>query len=348
MRCLSLAQYLAPLGSQVFFVVREHPGHMTEVIRKNDFIPIKLPPANSLPLSTDSPSHYQWLGCSWQEDAEQTAAVLTRLGMHIDWLVVDHYALDGRWEAALRSSTSKLMVLDDLADRQHDCDLLLDQNLVAGMDTRYRNKVPAGCGLLLGPKYALLQGSYRELHDQILPRTGPIKRLLIYFGGADHASLTTRGLLAYLEAGRSDIRVDVVLSQGSAQAERISKLCAEGKHLHLHTNLDSLAPLMAAADFAIGAAGGTTWERLCLGLPSVVISIAENQRPLAMELDVLGLVRWLGHYDQITHGSLVSALEQIMAKPVDTVWSKRCREVVDGRGAARVATKMGLAASPTQ
>ena len=129
-----------------------------------------------------------------------------------DWLIVDHYAIDRRWEAKLCAVVHHIMVVDDLADRPHDCTLLLDQNSVAAMDTRYADKVSSKCGMLLGPEYALLQPIYAELHDRIPPREGPIRRICVSFGGADTSNLTGRTLSALLRLERRDIEVDVVVS----------------------------------------------------------------------------------------------------------------------------------------
>ena len=105
-------------------------------------------------------------------------------------------ALDERWERYLRPYVSRIFVIDDLADRVHDCDLLLDQNLVEGMETRYDEKIPSSCGKMLGPEYALLQPIYSELHDKIPPREGRIRRFLIFFCGVDQNYLAAIALCA--------------------------------------------------------------------------------------------------------------------------------------------------------
>lgn len=332
MRCLTLAGALAKIGADVLFICREHEGHLCDLIEEQGFVVHRLPaPASGFRAEAD-PIHAAWLGASWEGDAEQTGAGIKTPDVKPDWLVVDHYALDHRWEHALRPLVGRIFVIDDLADRTHDCDLLLDQNLVAGMQTRYAGKVPEDCRLLLGPEYALLQPIYAELHDRLSPREGPVRRILISFGGADRDNLTGRALAAFLSLNRPDIDVDVVISDSSPYVLDIQNQVAGHANIHLHGNLPTLAPLMARADLAIGAAGTTSWERLCLGLPALVVTLAENQRPIADGLHRQGLVRWLGHKDEVTEQSLRRALTELIEEGIDEEWSLRCRSTVDGKG----------------
>ena len=262
-----------------------------------------------------------------------------------DWLVVDHYVLDQCWENALRKLVKRIMVIDDLADRVHDCDILLDQNLVAQMHTRYADKVPTACGMLLGPEYALLQLIYAELHERIPPREGPIRRIFIFFGGADSDNLTGRTLAAFLKLNRPDIEVDVVITTGSPHAEAIRQQVAGHRNIQLHGDLLTLAPLMAKADLAVGAGGATSWERLCLGLPTLVVTLAENQRPIADGLSQRGLISWLGHQDEVDEPALLQAISRLIQQDLDEEWSMRCLAVVDGQGVNRVCAALTVTAT---
>lgn len=336
MRCLTLANALAKKGAEVSFVCREHDGHLCGLIEEQGFIVHRLP-APDKEFETDAtPAHAAWLGATWQEDTDQTCAIIKVLGNKPDWLVVDHYALDSRWEHALRPLVGRIFVIDDIADRTHDCDLLLDQNLFADMQARYAGKVAEDCRLLLGPEYALLQPIYAELHDRIPQREGPVRRILISFGGADRDNLTGRVLAAFLGLNRPDIDVDVVISDSSPYAPGIRDQVAGHANIHLHGNLPTLAPLMARADLAIGAAGTTSWERLCLGLPALVVTLAENQRPIADGLQQSGLVRWRGHKDVVSEQSIRQALAELIEEGIDEEWSLRCRSAVDGKGTTRI------------
>jgi len=344
MRCLALANALAKKGADISFICRKHDGHLCDLIKEQGFMVRRLPKPVEGFETEATPAHAAWLGATWQEDAKQTSAVIKTLDVKPDWLVVDHYGLDHRWEHALRPLVGRIFVIDDLADRTHDCDLLLDQNLVADMHTRYTNKVSADCSLLLGPEYALLQPIYAELHGRIPPRDGPIRRILISFGGADRDNLTGRALAAFLSLNRSDIDADVVISGSSPYAPEIRDQVAGHANIHLHGDLPTLAPLMTRADLAIGAAGTTSWERLCLGLPALVVTLAENQRPVANGLHRQGLVRWLGHKDEVPEQGIRSALAELIEEGIDEEWSLRCRSSVDGKGVDRIGAVLTITA----
>ena len=134
MRCLTLANELHDKGVEITFVCREHPGHLFDFIETSKHCLMSLPLPTS--LAVGKLAHAQWLGVTQEEDARQSIEALKIIG-HVDWLVVDHYALDVEWETAMRVGTEHIMVIDDLADRKHDCDVLLDQNYYDGLEGRY-------------------------------------------------------------------------------------------------------------------------------------------------------------------------------------------------------------------
>jgi UDP-2,4-diacetamido-2,4,6-trideoxy-beta-L-altropyranose hydrolase len=344
MRCLTLAKALRAGGAECKFICREHEGHLIEKIRHEGFECIALVKSAELKEMHDAKdpalAHADWLGASCQSDAQDT---INALGMdRVDWLVVDHYALGKRWEETLRPYATKIMVIDDLADRHHDCDLLLDQNLVANFETRYQHLLPEHCASLLGPKHALLQPEYAELHPRTPPRTGPVKRILAFFGGADQHNLTGLTVSAFLRLKRDDIDLDVVISPNSPHTAKIQALAQTHAKITVYGAVPSLAPLMLQADVAVGAGGATSWERCCLGLPSLVITLAENQKPIAAELDKRCLVRWLGHYDAVTDDRLLDALQAAIDNKVIKNWSQACMTVIDGGGVNRVASVLAL------
>ena len=247
---------------------------------------------------------------------------------------------DARWQEDASPAGTKLMVIDDLADRQHDCDLLLDQNLAPDLEHRYDDKLPARCVRMLGPEYALLQPQYAELHPRTPPREGPIRRVLVYFGGADTDNLTGRAITAFLSLQREGVMLDVVINPISPHADAIRQQLQGVDNATLHAELPSLAPLMVKADLAIGAGGATSWERCCLGLPAIVITLADNQKPIAAELNRAGLIQCLGHKDQVTENQLAQALALILDDELAPDWSERCRQQVDGIGADRVCRRI--------
>jgi UDP-2,4-diacetamido-2,4,6-trideoxy-beta-L-altropyranose hydrolase len=347
MRCLTLASALRERDVDVFFVCREHDGHLCGLIEERGFTVFRLPVAEAGTQVGVTPVHADWLGATWPEDAEQTRSAIEAASVKPDWLVIDHYALDKSWECTFRSSVGHIMVIDDLADRAHDCDLLLDQNLVAQMHTRYADKVPATCSLLLGPEYALLQPLYAELHDRVPARKGPIRRMFIFFGGADSDNFTSRSLAAFLQLNRPDIEVDVVTSAGSPHAAIIRDQVAGHGNIHLHSNLPTLAPLMAKADLAMGAGGATSWERLCLGLPALVVTLAENQRSVAIYLHEAGLVHWIGHKEQVDQQIIANTLVRTLSMDSLIDWSRRCAQICTGRGVSQILNSMKIVSGET-
>jgi UDP-2,4-diacetamido-2,4,6-trideoxy-beta-L-altropyranose hydrolase len=338
MRCLTLAEALRERGCECHFISREHPGNLSDLVSEREFTVHNLPATDitqEIEYELDSPAHTAWLGTNWKTDAAQVRSVIR--DMAVDWLVVDHYALDANWERELRSVCRKILIIDDLADRQHNCDLLLDQNLVKDWQSRYNSVVPENCGLMLGPEYGLLHPIYAELHDRVPPREGPVRRILVYFGGADSDSLTGMVVSAFKSLRRDDIMLDVVISPASPHIDSIRRQVAENQRICLHEHLPTLASLIVKADLAVGAGGATSWERCCLGLPTLVITLAENQRPIAEELGRLGLVRYLGHKDAIGETVIAQELQRILESGISPDWSTRCRKLVDGQGVERVA-----------
>lgn len=345
MRCLTLASVLRDRGADCHFVCREHSGNLLGLIRQQGFNAIGLPLADSSDsacraLCATPLAHAEWLGESPQTDAEQTLTAIR--GEFVDWLVVDHYALDSEWEQVFKSACGRVLVIDDLADRNHTCDLLLDQNLVARMTDRYRGKVSGACRQLVGPRFALLQPHYAALHARVPPREGVVRSVFIYFGGADNANLTGKTISAFLDLDREDVQLDVVINPDGPHAPAIRQQVQDLAQVRLHTRLPSLSHLMMRADIAVGAGGATSWERCCLGLPALVVTLAENQRAIAAELHERGLVRWLGHVTDVDEERLKQALCEVLDGQFDAAWSERCHAVVDGRGAQRVSSAMLL------
>ncbi len=279
MRCLTLAQSLQQQGDEVLFLCREEQGHIGELIRQRGFACDLLPS-----------------GLTQAEDAAYCSALLAA---GVDLLLVDHYRLDALWESALQPYTRVLAVIDDLADRSHDCDLLLDQNLLPDMERRYQEKVPAGCRLLLGPEYALLREEFHRLAVLMPERDGRLLRLLLFFGGSDPDDLTGRAL-GELEDLDPPVCGDVVIGTCNPQRERLELRCAQScGRWQLHVQTWRMAELMIAADLALGTGGCSHWERCRLGLPAVVATVAANQVATTRLLHQRGACHWLGEAKEL-------------------------------------------------
>lgn len=314
MRCLTLADELRSQDVDALFVCREHPGNLCSYIEEKGFTVHRIPCAIVLTEPLKEDAHLSWLGATWQVDAEQTSAVLKSI-FPIDWLVVDHYALDSRWEKSLRHLVRRVMVIDDLADREHDCDLILDQNFYKDLESRYDHLVPSGCKKLLGPDYALLRPEFREARKHLKQRDGVVRRILVSFGASDLTDETSKTLHALSMLNRTDIGIDVVVGTANPHKAKVQTLCAGMSNVRFHLQVSNIARLMAEADLFIGAGGSTTWERCFLGLPSIVVSLADNQVELTKHMAAFGALKYLGSNKQITVMSLVSTIKDFLNAP---------------------------------
>lgn len=223
-------------------------------------------------------------------------------------LVVDSYALDHKWEQYLRPHVNKIMVIDDLANRAHDCDLLLDQNYYRGIEHRYDGLVPLVCRKLLGPEYALLRPEFHQAKKNLRKRDGKIRRILVFFGGSDPTNQTKKALQAIQQLNRPEIAVDVVVGATNPHREEIKQICSGMPNTTYHCQVENMAELMAEADLAIGAGGATTWERLYLELPTIAIAVAENQVETLEALSEAGKIWYAGNADAIKIHKLSSLI----------------------------------------
>ncbi|MFH1373077.1 MAG: UDP-2,4-diacetamido-2,4,6-trideoxy-beta-L-altropyranose hydrolase [bacterium] len=338
MRCLTLAHLLREHGAQVTFICREFPGHLCDMIKRKGFT-VKRLPHDGHPF--DDPGqrkqYLSWLSVPRDVDVGQTRSLLADLPRAPDWLIVDHYALDITWERVLRPLVNQIMVIDDLADRLHDCDLLLDQNLYENLEHRYDGLVPDHCRLLLGPQNALLRPEFIAAREVIPEKNDRVDRILIFFGGVDTTNETAKALEAIHLTGRSDITVDVVVGSANLHREQIEAASSSMPNVMLHYQVENMAELMVRADLAVGGGGTTTWERCCLGLPALVIAVAENQIEIAQQVHQLGAVLYLGRGEEVTIENFCTALNKLVDKPlVLRDMRRKAVGLVDGGGAGRV------------
>jgi UDP-2,4-diacetamido-2,4,6-trideoxy-beta-L-altropyranose hydrolase len=327
-RCMALAHALRARGASVTFVCRLDEGHLGDLIQAQGFELI------SLSGSTAT--------TEWHDDAMATKGAIDQLGSRPDWLIVDHYALDMKWEQSVRASVAAIAVIDDLA-REHECDLLIDQNMYVDAEFRYAGKVPASCRLLLGPRYALLRDEFRKMRVLQQARADGVRRLLVFFGGADTAGWTTTAIHALAGQQFQGIEVDVVIGAQNANRAAIEVSC-RSNGFSCHVQSERMEELMCAADFAIGAGGSAHWERCCLGLPCLTVALAANQRQLTHDGALLGLLIApavsAGDSDALARHVRACIENPLLRSGI----SRRGAEAVDGRGTQRVLRYMGVSA----
>jgi UDP-2,4-diacetamido-2,4,6-trideoxy-beta-L-altropyranose hydrolase len=325
MRCLTLADALHSQGAEIVFVCREQEGDLCGLIASREFDVLRLP---RLPIGD---------ALGWQLDAEQTAQALAEKWPCADWLVVDHYRLDARWESLLRSNTRKIMAIDDLADRPHDCDLLLDQNCQTNAEHRYDRLLPDSCRKLLGSSYAMLRKEFADARCKLRGRDDAVRRILVFFGGSDPTNETGKALRALDLVGHLNWRVDVVVGASNPNRHGIEQWCRERLNTIFHCQIPYIATLMAEADLALGAGGSTTWERCCLGLPAIVIAVADNQVNVAQATAEAGCISFLGKSADVSPENLAEAVRRLAENEEELhAIATRGMALVDGYGVERV------------
>lgn len=303
MRCLTLANQLRSEGAEVAFICRDLPGGMFDLLHARGYRIAKLP----LSEAGDG---------AQQVDAEETINAAGQLFPEgIDWLVVDHYKLDTAWERMLRPYAQKLMVIDDLANRSHDCDLLLDQNYYRNQDRRYQGLVPEQCVTLLGPAYVLLRPEFAEARQRLRAREGTVRRILIFFGGSDPTNQTQTALEALKLLERRDVRVDVVVGSANPHRDAIQAMCGELPNVTFHCQVSNMAELILNADLGIGAGGAAMWERCYLGLPTITVVFAGNQERTTEDVAQIGAIEYLGWSDRLAPEDYTKAVAKMLGDP---------------------------------
>jgi len=341
MRCLTLAKALKDVGALCNFICRALEGNLNHLVVSEGFILNELAHYGEPGKTTyeNQPYHSSWREVDWEVDATETLSVLSILKP--EWLVVDHYGLWYDWQLAV-GSACKIMVIDDLADRKHHCDLLLDQNL--GSDALgYESLIPSVCTTLFGPEYALLRSEFREHREASLARrrSNGVNNILINFGGADPDNYIARVLRALLSIDiSSNVTISIIFGGLSAINE-------EHKHLISHfpntiTSYDmvnNMAEILSVSDLVIGAAGSSSWERCCLGVPSIIFPVALNQSGIAKQLSKCGAAIALTNQD-LSNGNLGLLVNQILQSQDLTKMSNIASTICDGNGVAKIIGKI--------
>ncbi|HEY9688087.1 MAG TPA: UDP-2,4-diacetamido-2,4,6-trideoxy-beta-L-altropyranose hydrolase [Coleofasciculaceae cyanobacterium] len=305
MRCLALAKTLQSQGADIQFLCRRLEEDLIDWIREEHGFAVET--------------------CSATESET--------LPHPVDWLIVDHYGLDARWELRMRPQAKKIAVIDDLANRPHDCDLLIDQNYHPDSH-RYDPLTPPECQRFLGPAYALLREEFKQARQTAHPRTGQIRRILISFGGSDPTHETEKVLNA-LQAVSHPLEVTVILGILHPRAD---SLPSEFPQFEFLRGVSNMAELLCRADLVIGAGGTSSWERCCVGAPTVVINVADNQVDLSHQLEKIGVIRNLGLSQHVQMGDIARVIDELIRNPeIVCALSEKARRLVDGQGTERVA-----------
>ena len=296
MRCLTLAYLLrSKFGVKVLFVCRKLYGNLIDLIKGNGFEVAVL----KNEIATEQLDGYEaWLTVSCQQDAQDTTEVLRRLG-GTDFLVVDHYALDERWETQMRRYAKKIFVIDDLANRKHDCDYLLDQTYGIDGIGKYGRLVPGKCVIFAGIEYALLRPNFYNLRKMCKVRK-TVKEVMVFYGGSDDTGETLK-LLHALKNVRTEIKYHftVIVGEMNPSKVEVQDLCGKIDNVEYLCQVDNMEDYIARADIAFAAPGGNTWERCILGLPAILTITADNQFEIASQIERIGAGKIAGWHDNL-------------------------------------------------
>ncbi|MEP9411505.1 MAG: UDP-2,4-diacetamido-2,4,6-trideoxy-beta-L-altropyranose hydrolase [Candidatus Brocadia sp.] len=322
-RCLTLAEAVKNRGADILFICREEKGSLIDFVKKKGYYVYPLP-----------------AGIDFNKDLRLSIEILKGQKKMPDWLVVDHYGIDIKWESLMRPLVKKIMVIDDLADRKHDCDILLDQNYNKN-SSRYNGLIPENCIQILGPEYALVRPQFREARENLKKESGEVKRILVFMGGADPTNETGKALKAAKLLNSDNIAVDVVIGVLNPFKNKIINMAKQMPNTTCYFNVNNMAELMSSADISIGASGSSTWERCCVGLPSIVMVLADNQKEIAQELERQDVAVNLGWHENVTEMDIRDAVQNLLAdSDKRRSMGLKGKMMVDGNGALRVVEKI--------
>ncbi|REL34819.1 UDP-2,4-diacetamido-2,4,6-trideoxy-beta-L-altropyranose hydrolase [Thalassotalea euphylliae] len=369
MRCLTLANAIKKtLRANIYFFCRQAEGNISQLVLDAgfDLVQMAAPTSRSNGASTKKSSeklaHSEWLGETQENDVKEFIALAKNqllnkklsdcisVSSRFDFIITDHYGIDARWHQQVRNITRKIVVIDDIADRAHECDFLIDQTFLCPV-SRYKKLTPAHSQTLLGTDYAMLRDEFnlvyskgvskQEIYTQRKERLHiqqGATRLLIMFGGTDPDNLTLQALT--LLGKTSNFRlIDVIIGTSAKHIAQVMEFCQLHDEMTLHIAPSNISELMLSADIAIGAAGTTSWERCAVGLPTILIVQASNQNDIAAALTSENVC--LSYQkNQLTH--VVTELLPSIQTHVSELESmiNNSLKVCDGQGCQRIVDKV--------
>ena len=271
-------------------------------------------------------------GVSRPTDAERTSRYTKDL-VESDWLVVDHYGLDASWETSVDKGAGRLLVIDDLADRRHACDALLDVGMHTVNGNRYAKLVGSETKLFFGPPYALIRDEFDEVQPR--QRSGVVDRILVYVGGGSKSGSVLRTIALALESADFS-EISVIFLASEEELNEIADLVVRNQNFKGVSPMVDMPVLLDWADLVIGTCGTSTWERLLLGVPTMCLVTAENQRSDAELLAAAGATLNLGKSESLRMRDIVAVMMDLRESPSSVkAMSAAGLEIMKGRVSAR-------------
>ncbi len=339
-RCAVLADKFGRYGCQTYFAMRGHLGSSSWHPPKPTFSLGE----GVLEETVGGLPYHQWLGVSQERDFQDLMECFSGTGVP-DLIVIDHYGIDWEYEDRLQKLGVKVMVIDDFLHRRHACDFLLCQSILNDASS-FSSRVTGDCTFFLGLDYILIRPEIRAIKERASVRSGSVNRILLNLGSADWKDYF-RILNVLSDDFFSHLYVTAVIGDKCLEMPEFSKF-ARFNHLELLGTTSKLEELMVRSDLAIGAAGVNLWERCILGLPSIIVSVADNQVDSAIAAHDLGLAHYLGIAGEITLEDWNCCLRTLLSD--ERKWHSMSRKnfgFLDGRGSERIcaaiARKMPIA-----
>lgn len=303
-RCIALANYLREKSVESIFVCKNFEGNFGYLIERENY-----------------KTYYISPHLNQEEDAKETCAI-SNFFSSLKAIVIDNYALSSVFESSLRKLKIKIMVIDDLMDRYHDCDILLDQNYKTSYKDCYTNLVPSKCRLLLGPKYSLLRPSFYQYQKTKTAKLTKIQNIFVFFGGSDPTGETLR-FLSTVDLEDPSFYYHVMVSRGNLFLEQIRNITNKSNYA-LHIDPSDVANLMSKCDFFLGSGGTITWERMSMGLSGLVVAVADNQISGAQMLHNDHLHWYMGECKTVDYRQLPSMIKKLTKSSLDHInWQRK-------------------------
>ena len=315
MRCLTLAQELKNNFDKIIFLTQKDSGDFIGTIMKNKCEVIFIPTTNN--------------------DLDIIKNLITAYSENKNFLLIDHYDIDSNFESSLKNIFERIFVIDDLANRKHDCDLLIDQNYYRDLNQRYEKLIQNGTIALLGPKYAIIRAEFRKINKKAIKKNSQIKKILVSFGGSDPTNECKKALDALCSIGNSKFEIVVVAGIYNHKFEQLKKLYEKYSNIKIYRHVNDLSRLMLNSDLFIGAGGTTTWERFYMGLPSIVTIISDDQKESIEFLSDMGHIINLGLAKNVTSKTYIQTLQKTNSDLMYNM-SLHNQKLVDGNGSNRI------------
>ena len=320
-RCLIFAKIFQKKKIKVHFICKNLKGNLTSEIKAKGFnIHLIKNLKNSI--------HY---------DYQNTRKILKKYEGDISYLVIDNYDWSKKYEKKLRTIVKKIMIIDDLANREHDCDLILDQNFYVDFKHRYDKLVPKNCQKLLGPRFVLLRKEFLTSRRKM--KISRLKKIFISFGGQDTSNETIKVLRAIKNSKLEYETINFVIRKSNKNLKRLKILSKEMNGIKIFTVVNKISKIMENSDLSIGAGGSMTWERAYLGIPTIVSIISKNQLEITNTMEKKGCIYNMGWARDVTISDYEKIFQKIKIKDLNTMSGKN-KKLVDGRGISRINKKI--------